>query len=445
MYLNLIIANILIQFCYAAGMASKIIIGRFDGYGKAQILMDCDNASCVIPSVELQPIEGIFKCEKIEYKDDMIVPPCHVCRVSYGMDGGFEETAQVEGVTLTWKDTHKNAVLIDFITAYVTEQLEHCNDTDRKALLKKYDATMLAKQHNLFFDSNVFVGSRYGTQSGIATLRGTSTYYSAPTKIGNFLRTSSAKGIMTLDKIAFVDTETFCRAQPPTCLSTYEILKLDTFKAAVHVLEQRPTDQVMIINFANNLQPGGGYLKGARAQEEDLFRCSNLSWILGGQINSGLYPINTVQTANAVFNSHVHIMRDRSNFNAFYTEEQIAKYIVSVCSLGAFNFNNDIDSVAAFDPAFATAESKSKFFNAHGLEVTMNRIRVMFQTAILKGVDTIILGAFGCGAFGNDPVVITRLFSEVMAEYHNRIPHVVFAIIGPTENVGAFEALQFPQ
>ena len=58
------------------------------------------------------------------------------------------------------------------------------------------------------------------------------------------------------------------------------------------------------------------------------------------------------------------------------------------------------------------------------------RMRYVLYAAHATGCSTIILGAWGCGVFGNRPQVVADLWSEVLdaLEWRGRFARVVFAI-----------------
>jgi uncharacterized protein (TIGR02452 family) len=65
------------------------------------------------------------------------------------------------------------------------------------------------------------------------------------------------------------------------------------------------------------------------------------------------------------------------------------------------------------------------------IEPTKNKIRTIFNIAAVNQQKTLILSAFGCGAFRNPPKHIAELFKEVLEEerYKNRFKEICFAIL----------------
>ena len=63
--------------------------------------------------------------------------------------------------------------------------------------------------------------------------------------------------------------------------------------------------------------------------------------------------------------------------------------------------------------------------------LTKNKMRTMLRIGLLNGHDSIVLGAFGCGAFHNPPKHIARLFHEVIdeKEFMDKYKLIAFAIL----------------
>lgn len=158
-----------------------------------------------------------------------------------------------------------------------------------------------------------------------------------------------------------------------------------------------------VLNMASPKRPGGGVINGARAQEECLFRCSNL----GHVIPSEFYPLQDNEllwTKNAIFFKDVNYgyMRDVQ---------------VDVITIAAINLNG----LGKIIPKYK--------------ELTKDKIRLMLSMAIKNNIDNIILGAWGCGVFGNEPDKMAIMFKEVLDEGY-KFNNVIFAIINDHNSVG---------
>lgn len=160
-----------------------------------------------------------------------------------------------------------------------------------------------------------------------------------------------------------------------------------------------------ILNMASPYRPGGGVRNGARAQEECLFRCSNLV----RAIDSTHYPIKKdecIYTQDAVFFKDV---------NYDYMEPVTC----DVVTIPALNLN------------------KEEFNDQDYETITREKIRIMLSVPYKFGVKNIILGAWGCGVFGNNPEKIAQYFKDAIITegYSSLYENVVFAIINDHNSV----------
>ena len=165
-----------------------------------------------------------------------------------------------------------------------------------------------------------------------------------------------------------------------------------------------------VLNMASAKNPGGGVRNGAMAQEECLFRCSNL-W---ETVDSKFYPLKeneALYTKDAVF------FKDR-----YYGI--MDPITVDVVTVAAINLTKKDDGKV----------NKGKDY----IDITKNKIRLMLSLAEQNGVDNIILGAWGCGVFNNDPSDMATMFKEVLDDenYATRFKNVIFAIINDHNSVG---------
>ena len=172
------------------------------------------------------------------------------------------------------------------------------------------------------------------------------------------------------------------------------------------------------LNFANATSPGGGYLRGARAQEEDL--CRLLPQLHPSLKNCRAYPIQpdvALVTHSLLAVRHPGTYERLSEPGA--TTDSVARECAMVTSAMP---GGDRD-----DPRPGSKE---------WMETVRLRIRAVLHVSRLTGFPSIILGAFGCGAFGNPPGAVARIFVEQLQspEFLGASQRVVFAIIDPQED-----------
>ncbi len=158
----------------------------------------------------------------------------------------------------------------------------------------------------------------------------------------------------------------------------------------------------LILNMANAKQPGGGFLSGAKAQEEDLFRCTNLYLTL--KDDGELYPM---RGAEVIYSPKVHILRDSEYHDL---EQPVEVGFISVA--------------ATKDPYI----DDYGMLTEHIYNITAKKIRMAYHIGLIQRYDCLIMGALGCGAFNNPPQEIAKIFCEVTAEYAQRFKKIIFPI-----------------
>lgn len=175
------------------------------------------------------------------------------------------------------------------------------------------------------------------------------------------------------------------------------------------------------LNFANGEQVGGGYKTGALAQEEDLCRrLPNLYTSLLNAKRDGMYPFGpcTCRTpdrpakySDVLFTSDLVVARaaEEKGFELLPREQQVK---ISLVTAAAPNIN------------FAK--------EVYDLRLMRNTVEAIFIAPKLqrKDMNTLILGAWGCGAFGGDPRDISELFASVIHDMGQLYEEVHFAIPG---------------
>jgi uncharacterized protein (TIGR02452 family) len=166
---------------------------------------------------------------------------------------------------------------------------------------------------------------------------------------------------------------------------------------------------------ASYKRPGGGVHNGAKAQEECLFRCSNLYKEIGIEH----YPLEDTEalyTTDAVFFKDVEY-------------DYMPEVKCDVVTIAALRLHGIIGENGEMSYESDVADYRN---------ITKNKIRLMLSLAAKHGVRNIILGAWGCGVFNNDPETISLYFHEVLVQecYSGLFNQVVFAIINDHNSVG---------
>ncbi|MBK8562905.1 MAG: TIGR02452 family protein [Saprospiraceae bacterium] len=187
--------------------------------------------------------------------------------------------------------------------------------------------------------------------------------------------------------------------------------------AAVIRLIQEGHKDVVCLNFASAKNPGGGFLGGAQAQEESIAR------------SSGLYPCQLGATAYYEANRHTK--------SCFYTDYMIYSPSVPILKKDDGTTVDELMTAAIITaPAVNTGVIKHREANRlHEIETVMKRrMEKVLAIAVAHGHKTIILGAWGCGVFQNDPAEIAKYFKDIIdTRFKHDFEKIVFAVYARDE------------
>ncbi len=202
------------------------------------------------------------------------------------------------------------------------------------------------------------------------------------------------------------------------------IVNTDCLLAAAELLVQSFIPAVL--NMANRHNPGGGVINGAGAQEENIFRRSNLFVSLyqfadycdkysipANRFHK--YPLN--KDTGGVYSPGVTVFRGTEEDGYSYLQNP---YKVSMITVPAIS-NPDLEKLNSGE--YRIAERL--------IGPSKQKIRTILRIALAHNHDSLVLGAFGCGAFRNPPKHMAELFKSVLSEeeFRNRFRRIVFAII----------------
>ena len=178
----------------------------------------------------------------------------------------------------------------------------------------------------------------------------------------------------------------------------------------------------IMLNMANRHTPGGGVLNGARAQEESLFRQSNLcvslyqysdyhAGLLGLAKGDGSYPMD--RNTGGIYSGRVTFFRTSQRQGDKLVDTPFECAVVSVAAIN----RPDLNAQGRLVP--------------WAVEATERKIRTMLRIGLVHGHDAIVLGAWGCGAFHNPPEHMAEIFDAVLhePEFENKFKVVRFAVI----------------
>jgi uncharacterized protein (TIGR02452 family) len=204
-----------------------------------------------------------------------------------------------------------------------------------------------------------------------------------------------------------------------------EVTDETTLEAGKRLCKENANENPFVLNFANGFEPGGGFLIGAQAQEESLARASSLYPCLTANIQ--MYEFNRRQRTEfasdwMIYSPKVPVFRNDDG--SFLDEPYEATFLTSpaVC---VRNFTEK-----------EIAENADLIYSTN-----RERIRKFLWLANQKGHRTLIVGAWGCGAFRNKVEDIAGTFHDLLkGEFLNCFERVIFAVYDTTPDRKVYRA-----
>lgn len=202
-------------------------------------------------------------------------------------------------------------------------------------------------------------------------------------------------------------------------LPKLEVTDESTLAAAKRLVQTEGIQNTLCLNFASAKNPGGGFLGGSQAQEESLARSSALYPCIS--------PMNEMYSYNRGLKTCLYsdYMIYSPAVPVFRSDEGRlldSPYLVSMITAPAVNAGvvreREPEQVKRIEP------------------VMLERIRYILSVAAHHGDKALILGAFGCGVFRNNPGDVAGMFKQVLADerYGSLFDRVVFAILDKSDD-----------
>ena len=159
-----------------------------------------------------------------------------------------------------------------------------------------------------------------------------------------------------------------------------------------------------MLNMASYKHPGGGVMRGAMAQEEELSRRSNLML----DLTTYEYPLSLNEF---IYSKDVTFFKDGN----YQLMDSFDCHVITIASINL----NGLPMPKNYEAIMRT------------------KIRTMIVEAQINGCENLVLSAFGCGVFKNDPYVVAQYFKDELVHLGAYFDNVVFAIINDRNSVGS--------
>lgn len=213
-----------------------------------------------------------------------------------------------------------------------------------------------------------------------------------------------------------------------------------SFQAAIRLHRENPSEKIAVMNFANAFHAGGGVKNGSSAQEEALCRTSTLYPLIYRRSLRDTYykhheELNTPKASDAlIYTEGVVICKTDTDFpERLPKEEWVTVDVITVAAPDlrqSSNIHADlVDGGASMNDA--------ELFGYH-----VKRAIHILTCAASKGAKILVLGAFGCGAFQNNPDVVANAYKTAIKSFPHVFTKIEFAVFCPPGQTANFEAFR---
>lgn len=195
---------------------------------------------------------------------------------------------------------------------------------------------------------------------------------------------------------------------------------------AILELHRAGAQRIGVLNFASAKNPGGGFLNGAMAQEESLAASSGLYGSL--LRHPAYYQANRANksmmyTHHAIYSPEVVFFRDERF-------QLLAEPVTaSVLTLPAVNYGQVLRQ--GEDPEQAA-------------KVMKERMRLALSIFAREGHRVLVLGAYGCGVFRNDPLRVAAWWKELLEAdgYGVYFDEIIYAVLDRSKQAACISAFE---
>lgn len=207
----------------------------------------------------------------------------------------------------------------------------------------------------------------------------------------------------------------------------FEVRNETTLMGAQRMAQSSQFLKIGVLNFASAKNPGGGFLKGAQSQEESLAR------------SSALYK--SLLKCPEYYNFH------RGYISLLYSDRMIY-------SPGCPVFKTDngtlleqpyfVDFITSPAPNAGAIQRKQPDNWDKISEVLYNRGAKVLSLAVYNGCDALVLGAWGCGVFQNQPSMVAQMFANLLlpnGQFFGRFKSVLFSVFDLSTQTETFREL----
>ena len=221
-----------------------------------------------------------------------------------------------------------------------------------------------------------------------------------------------------------------------------QITKHKSFEAAELLHKTYPNSRIGVLNFANAFHPGGGVESGSRAQEESLCRCSTLFPVLNAPVLwKNYYEYNRnhyspLANNRVIYSPDIIVFKSDNDIPNIKEEKEFLKVDILTCAAPNLRSKSS--------PLLEIAVKGEKISDEELYRIHYSRAEHILRVALRNNISILVLGAFGCGAFQNNPRVVAKAYNDILNKYKIQFDLIEFAIYCrdyETENFDAFNEI----
>lgn len=193
-----------------------------------------------------------------------------------------------------------------------------------------------------------------------------------------------------------------------------------TVQAAIELRRTYPEKKIAVLNFASATRPGGGVKNGSSTQEESLCRCSTLyptldqHWLWNSFYCANRETHEPLHSDACIYSPSVVICKTYDDVPARLQPEEFVTVDVISCAAPNLRPSGDGKTVNI------SHEELCRLLRCRAMHI--------LHIAAVNQVEMLVLGAFGCGIFANDPGDVKSAFSYALDEYRKWFDLVEFAV-----------------
>jgi len=215
--------------------------------------------------------------------------------------------------------------------------------------------------------------------------------------------------------------------------TTISVNKYRTFETAQYYNRKFSNAKIAALNFASATNVGGGVTRGSNAQEESLCRTSTLYPVLNIADNlKNFYEYHRKSgdlkyTDRCIYTPDIFIIKSDTDFPEILPESKWIKVDVITCA--APNLREHPNN--AMNPGNS---KQLKISDDELYKIHVQRAEHILTVAAYHTADILILGAFGCGAFHNNPKVVAEAYRETLKNFNGYFQEIIFAVYCAPKN-----------